>query len=69
MPATFPAKAADDPSLIVCRKFHHCCGYVCVAVISVLAGDVKVFNLVVIPQYCPLLEWLGYNQPTFFADT
>ena len=36
--------ATDDPSSIVCCKFHHCCGYACVAVISALAGDVKVFN-------------------------
>ncbi len=35
---------ADDPSLIVCRTSHHCCGYARVAVISALAGDVNVFN-------------------------
>jgi hypothetical protein len=36
--------AADDPSLIVRHKFHHCCGYVRVAVISALGRDIKVFN-------------------------
>ncbi len=34
----------DDPSSIVCHKFHHCCSYVCIVVISVLARDVKVFD-------------------------
>ena len=29
----------------------------------------RVLQIVVIPQYCSRLEWLGYNQPTFFADT
>ncbi len=29
----------------------------------------RVLQIVVIPQYCSPLEWLGYNQPTFFADT
>ena len=36
--------AADDPSLIVRRKFHHCCGYARVAVISALGGDAKVYH-------------------------
>jgi hypothetical protein len=36
--------AADDPSLIVRRKFNHCCGYARVAVISAIGGDVKVFH-------------------------
>jgi hypothetical protein len=29
----------------------------------------RVLQIVVVPQHCPPLEWLGYNQPTFFADT
>jgi hypothetical protein len=36
--------AADNPSLIICRKFHQCCGYARVAVISALGRDVKVFH-------------------------
>jgi len=36
--------AADDPSSIVRRKFHHCCGYARVPVISAISGDVKVFD-------------------------
>ena len=36
--------AADNPSLIVRRKFNHCCGYARVAVISAIGGDVKVFH-------------------------
>ncbi len=36
--------SADDPSSIVRQKFHHCCGYARVSVISALDGDIKVFN-------------------------
>ena len=36
--------AADDPSSIVCQKFHHCCGYAHVVVISALGRDIKVFD-------------------------
>ena len=36
--------AADDPSSVVCRKCHRCCGYARLAVISALAGGVKVFE-------------------------
>ncbi len=36
--------AVDDPSSIVCHKFHHCCGYTRIAVISALGGDIKVFD-------------------------
>jgi hypothetical protein len=35
---------ADDPSLSFRSKFHHCYGYARVAVISALAGDVKVVD-------------------------
>jgi hypothetical protein len=36
--------AADDPSSIFCQKFHHCCGYARVLVISALGGDIKGFH-------------------------
>ena len=36
--------SADDPSSIVRQKFHHCCGYARVSVISAHDGDIEVFN-------------------------
>ena len=36
--------SADNPSSIVRQKFHHCCGYARLGVISVLDGEIKVFD-------------------------
>jgi hypothetical protein len=36
--------SADDPSSVVRCKFHHYCGYACVAVISALPRGAKVFE-------------------------
>ena len=29
----------------------------------------RVLEIVVVPHHRTLLEWLGYDQPSFFADT